>query len=332
MERTRHLGRTGLRVTRLGLGLAALGRPGYITLGRSEDLQDRSVEALQARSGEVLDAAYDAGVRVFDVARSYGRAEAFLRAWIDRRDLDPGAAMISSKWGYTYTADWQIDAPKHEVKDHSLQQLLRQWELSKQQLWDYLDLYQVHSATLDSGVLDNLEVLNGLARIKNVHGVSIGLSLSGPRQSETLRRAIDVSIDGEQLFDTVQATWNVLEPSAGEALLEAREWGLGVIVKESLANGRLTDRGSDSLAPATRDVIETASARHGVDVATWSIAAALAQPWADVVLSGAVTVDQLHNNLAAEHVEWTAEDDAALAKASDPAETYWSFRKTLPWA
>ena len=39
------------------------------------------------------------------------------------------------------------------------------------------------------------------------------------------------------LFDCVQATWNVMEQSAGPALLEAREAGLEVIVKEALANG-----------------------------------------------------------------------------------------------
>ena len=49
---------------RLGLGLAALGRPAYITAGRDGDLgADRSVEAMRDRAATVLDAAWDGGVR-----------------------------------------------------------------------------------------------------------------------------------------------------------------------------------------------------------------------------------------------------------------------------
>ena len=65
--------------SRLGLGLAAVGRPAYITLGRVHDLGgDRSVDAMYARTAAVLDAAWAAGVRYLDAARSYGRAEEFL--------------------------------------------------------------------------------------------------------------------------------------------------------------------------------------------------------------------------------------------------------------
>jgi aryl-alcohol dehydrogenase-like predicted oxidoreductase len=67
----RPFGSTGLRVTPIGLGLAAVGRPGYITLDREKDLgNDRSVPALERRAHEVLSAAYDAGIRYFDAARS----------------------------------------------------------------------------------------------------------------------------------------------------------------------------------------------------------------------------------------------------------------------
>src|SRR4029079_7967289 len=91
---------------RLGLGLAALGRPGYLNVGHGADLgADRSVDALRARSFEVLDAAYAGGVRSLDAPRSYGRGEEFLGAWL--RDRDPRDVVVGSKWGYVYTADWQ---------------------------------------------------------------------------------------------------------------------------------------------------------------------------------------------------------------------------------
>ncbi len=332
MGKDRSLGRTGLEVTRMGLGLAALGRPGYITLGRQEDLPaDRSVDALQAQANAVLDAAYDAGVRVFDVARSYGRAEAFLRQWLDRRDLDPGDVVVSSKWGYTYTADWRIEADTHEVKEHSVARLRQQWALTRQQLWEYLDVYQVHSASLDSGVLDNDEVLDAMAGLKAAHGIKIGLSLTGPKQAHTLDKAVAVHRDGHRLFDTVQATWNPLEPSVGAALLEAREAGLGVIIKESLANGRLTERGRSTLSDGAALAIDRAVARHRTTVDAWAIAAALAQPWVDVVLMGAVTEAQVASNLSAQNIEWTDDDSAALSELAEDAEWYWSYRKQLPW-
>jgi len=66
---------------RLGLGLAAIGRPAYITSGRVVDLghaEARTEADLRSRTHALLDAAWSAGVRYIDAARSYGRAEAFL--------------------------------------------------------------------------------------------------------------------------------------------------------------------------------------------------------------------------------------------------------------
>ena len=78
----RLLGNTGLTVTPLGLGLAALGRPGYINLGHAADLAyDYEVAAMEARAHALLDAAWAAGVRYFDAARSYCRGEEFLGRW-----------------------------------------------------------------------------------------------------------------------------------------------------------------------------------------------------------------------------------------------------------
>jgi aryl-alcohol dehydrogenase-like predicted oxidoreductase len=123
----RTLGSTGLPVTPVGIGLAAVGRPAYITLGRGEDLgPDRRVEALRHRCHQLLDAAFDAGIRYVDAARSYGLAEEFLALWLRRRELAPGDLVVGSKWGYTYTGGWRLDADVQEVKDHSLASLRRQ--------------------------------------------------------------------------------------------------------------------------------------------------------------------------------------------------------------
>jgi len=203
---------------------------------------------MERNAHEVLDAAYAAGVRYFDAARSYGRAESFLASWLETRGIEPGDVFVASKWGYTYTAGWHVDAEQHETKSLSAATLRRQVAESRALLGPYLDLYQIHSATLESGVLDNDAVLGELRRLRE-SGLAIGLTVTGPAQAATVERALETSA-----FDAVQATWNLLERSAGAALGAAHAAGLRVIVKETLANGRLTNRGGISLlAEATRE-------------------------------------------------------------------------------
>jgi aryl-alcohol dehydrogenase-like predicted oxidoreductase len=314
----RTLGATGLLVTRLGLGLAALGRPGYINLGHASDVGVTDVGAMERHAHEVLDAAYEGGVRYFDAARSYGRAEAFLASWLERRGLSRKEVSVGSKWGYTYTADWRIDVDEHEVKDLSAATLRRQLAETRALLGEHLGLYQIHSATLESGVLDDAAVREELARLR-ADGVLVGLTATGPHQADTIERALEVGG-----FDAVQATWNLHERSAGAALAAAHEAGLGVIVKEALANGRLTARGDAE--PLTR-----AARERGATPDALALAAVLAQPWVDVVLSGAATVDTLRSNLRALDVTWDAELDERLAPLAEPAEAYWERRSELAW-
>jgi aryl-alcohol dehydrogenase-like predicted oxidoreductase len=299
---TRILGRTGLVVTPIGLGLAALGRPGYINLKHNADLRhEYAIDAMQSHAHSVLDVAWRAGIRYFDVARSYGRAEEFLDSWLTKHEIAPQEVTVGSKWGYTYTADWQVDAPVHEVKDLSLSVLHRQWEESNANLNGYLKLYQIHSATLESGIFENREVLRELVSYHQA-GLAIGLTLSGPRQGETLERAMQVQVGGQPVFQCVQATWNLLETSAGEALRTAHEDGMGVIVKEALANGRLTVKNDDLAFAPRRDLLESTAKELNTSLDVLCLAAVLAQPWVDIVLSGAATPQQLESNLMALNV------------------------------
>ena len=320
-----------LRATPLGIGMAALGRPGYINLGHGEDYKKgRTVGAMEQRAFEVLDAAWNAGIGYFDAARSYGRGEAFLGAWLRQRKISEGDAAVASKWGYTYTAGWRIQATDHEIKDHSLAVLQRQWRETRENLGRHVNLYQIHSATFDSGVLENREVLRELARLK-AEGIQVGLTLSGPRQAEVLKRAMTLAVDGERLFDAVQATWNLLEPSAAPALETAHDAGLGIIIKEALANGRLTDRNPDLGFGARRRVLADLAARLDVSMDAVALSAALARPWADVVLSGAATVAQLESNLQSLDVAWDEEAESELHQLAEEPEAYWRTRSDLAW-
>jgi len=330
----KELGKSQLMVTPTGLGLAALGRPGYINLGHAEDLNyNYDMAAMEAQAHSVLDAAWDAGVRYFDAARSYGNAEGFLQTWLAKREIPPQAVTIGSKWGYTYTADWLVKLPagqKHEVKAHTLPVLQRQVAESRNLLGSHLDLYQIHSATLDSGVLTNQEVLRELARLRNA-GLHIGFTVSGSQQAAIIRNALEIKFDGVLLFAAVQATWNLLEQSAAGALQDAHDAGLGVIVKEGLANGRLTTR-NDSAAFRTQMALLQAQAENlNTTVDGLALAAAVNQPFADVVLSGAASVAHLISNLAAVDVAWDDSLAVALAELAEPVERYWEVRSELEW-
>lgn len=325
---TRDLGAGGPRVSRLGLGLAAVGRPAYITLGRGQSLgADRSVATMRRRTHALLDEAWRLGIRYVDAARSYGRAEEFLAAWLAERP-DAARPTVGSKWGYEYTGGWQLDADEHERKEHSLTMFTRQLGETRAHLGDALDVYQVHSATLDSGLLDDDELLDGLAALRDA-GTLIGVSLSGPGQATTLERSRRVVRGGRPLFATVQATWNVLEPSAGPQLRAAADAGMGVVVKEAVANGRLTPASDE---PGVRGPLDVVARRHGVPTDAVALAAVLAQPWADVVLSGAATVAQLRDNVAATGVELSDDDLSVLGGLAEEPDDYWWRRAGLAWS
>ncbi|MEV6115592.1 aldo/keto reductase [Streptomyces sp. NPDC052109] len=307
----------------IGLGLAAVGRPGYINLGREEDLgENRSADSLRTRTHELLDAAYAQGVRYFDAARSYGRSEEFLADWLNARpDLDD--VVVGSKWGYTYTAGWSTEAEQHEVKDHSLAAYERQRAETDALLGDRLDLYQIHSVTPDSPALTDKDLHTRLAEAA-AQGLTIGFSTSGPAQADAIRAALEITADGKPLFRTVQSTYNVLEKSAGPALAEAHDAGLTVIVKEGMANGRLA-------APHAPEALRTVAEEAGLGCDAVALAWILRQSWAGVVLSGAATVTQLVSNLHAPAVDLDADQLTRLATLAEEPRAYWERRGQLPW-
>jgi aryl-alcohol dehydrogenase-like predicted oxidoreductase len=308
-------------IGRLGVGLAAIGRPAYINLGRSDELgADRGVEELRAVSWAVLDAAYAAGVRWVDAARSYGRAEEFLAGWI--ADRGHGDVVVSSKWGYAYVGDWRLDAPVHEVKEHSLARFTSQLAETRALLGNRLGLYQVHSLTADSPLFGDRQLQHALVRLAE-HGVRVGFSTSGPAQADTVRRALDLTAHGQPVFTVVQSTWNLLETSVGPALAQAHAGGTAIMIKEAMANGRLAVRPPETVTKI--------AARYQVGPDAIALAAALAQPWADLVLLGSAGVDQLHRNLAAADVRLDGAELDELHVLAEPPADYWRERAALPW-
>jgi len=317
----------------LGLGLAALGRPGYVTLNHSTDLGGRyDPSAMESHAHDVLDAAFAAGIRYIDAARSYGRAEDFVASWLRERGIPPGEIVIASKWGYTYTAGWSTRATQHEIKDHSLAAFERQLAESLERLGQYLSLYQIHSVTAEGKTLEDDALIDAIARLRE-RGIRAGLSVSGAGQAVAIRRSLEVRRDGIRVFDSVQATWNLLERGAESALQDAHDAGMKVVVKESLANGRLTQANrdeDDALFPAVARIRELAEGR-GTTVEMLALASALARPWANIVLSGAATVVQVRSTVAALDFAYDPELDEQLRSVAVASDEYWRARSSFRW-
>lgn len=328
---------------RIGLGLAALGRPGYINLGHGGDLindgssPSKDVDSMRQHCWEMLDEAWRLGVRYFDAARSYGRAEEFLGGWLQARGIPPAEVVIGSKWGYTYTAGWQVDtggAP-HEVKEHTAANLVKQAAETQQHLGPYLDLYQIHSATLESGVLESRPVLEQLAELKSSKQWRLGLSVSGVQQPDVIRQALSIkTAEGQPLFDSVQATWNLLEQSAGPALCAAQTACVSVIIKEAMANGRLTPRNEDPAFKEKLQLLCDTARQYNSTPDALALACVLKQPFHPMVLSGAATAEQLRQNYAALKLAEQLPDEVVQQLQEvlkQPANLYWEERARLSW-
>jgi aryl-alcohol dehydrogenase-like predicted oxidoreductase len=252
-----------------------------------------------------------------------------------------------------------MDAERHEVKRHDLGTYERQLAGTRVLLGDRLRLYQVHSVTPDSPLLTDRALLDRLGELRD-SGVEVGVSVSGPNQGEAIERALELTAAGRPLVSSVQATWNLVETSAGPALAAAHAAGVRVVVKEAVANGRLTDprpagaagagvvrggaAGGAAAAggggrvglggagpPAGGGGVELIAAadRRGVGVDAVAIGVVRAQPWAGVVLSGAVTPAQLSSNATPVTFE-PGELEALTAAPEDPV-AYWAARSARPW-
>jgi aryl-alcohol dehydrogenase-like predicted oxidoreductase len=220
----------------IGLGTAAIGRPLYINVNQEVNVAPFSLSKFKEKGLQVLEVAYNRDVRHFDTSPGYGIAEALMVGWLkEKNDL---SIQVSTKWGYTYVANFDPNAKEHEVKEHSLANLNKQWEFS-QQLLPYLKVYQIHSATFDSGVLENLEVLKRLQELKKEHKLTIGLTTTGDNQADVLEKALAIQIEGETLFQSFQCTFNILDQSISKYNDALKKLSGPLIIKEALANGRL---------------------------------------------------------------------------------------------
>lgn len=312
---------------KLGLGTAAIGRPHYINI-RQEKNQTLDLEVFKTQGFQVLEKAYQQGIRYFDTAPGYGMAEKLLLEWLLTKE-DP-TIEIGTKWGYTYVANFDVNAKVHEIKEHSLDKLNEQWQISKAFL-PHLNLYQIHSATFDSGVLNNEAVLNRLAFLKNEYDIEIGITTTGANQIEVIKRALDIAVEDQQLFDAFQVTYNVLDQSLDAVQQELRLQNKRIIVKEALANGRLFRNNSFPNYYGLYVVLEQLAKTYQVGVD--AIALKFCQQTIDhsMVLSGVSNTQHLESNLKVKSFNLSDENIQVLKDFKIETTNYWNERKQLNW-
>jgi aryl-alcohol dehydrogenase-like predicted oxidoreductase len=312
----------------IGLGTAAVGRPIYINIRHENPRLDLSLPEFRENGLRILDDAYDKGVRFYDTAPGYGLAESLLIEWL-RQKNDPDI-IVTTKWGLSYVADFDINATVHEIKEHSLEKLNAQWKFSEK-LLPNLKIYQIHSATFDSGVLDNKAILQRLHQISKEYNINIGLTTTEANQVEVVKRAIDIEIENEILFSSFQCTYNIMEQS----ILQLKEIFFNtkrqLIIKESLANGRLIPNTSFKKHNGLYKYLTKLANKYNVGADAVAIQFCIDSFPDAVTLSGASSADQLQSNLAAKTFELQKDEMNLLSSYKIDPIMYWDERKQLSW-
>ena len=314
-------------IQNIALGTAAIGRPQYINI-KQQNSEIFDLIKFKQSSIKVLEAAYQNGIRYFDTSPGYGIAEQILIEWLE--DKKDRSMEVATKWGYTYVANFDPKATIHEIKDHSLSQLLKQWKISRQ-LIPYLSTYQIHSATLDTGVLKNREVLEKLAEIKADNRLKIGLTTTGSNQVEVIKKAMEITVDQSQLFDSFQVTYNILDQSLLDVADLMIASGKRIIIKEALANGRIFRNKNYPEYSHLYQTLEQMAKKYdvGVDAIALRFCVDTIRPF--LVLSGASEETQIKENLKSNSIKLEEEDINTLKDFKTIPDSYWSERKQLRW-
>ena len=197
------LGKTGLQITRLGVGLAEIG---------NLDLS----EAPQA--GTVLNTALDAGINFLDTAACYGNSEELIGLTVPHRRSE---YILATKCGHV-AGDYNGEPWTSQTIIHSIERSLRYMKT------DYLDLIQLHSCDLE--VLKQGEVIQTLQDAKDA-GKTRFIGYSG--DNEHAEWAVNSGV-----FDTLQTSFSLVDQRARHGLLQAAEAkGMGIIIKRPIGNG-----------------------------------------------------------------------------------------------
>ena len=200
---TRVLGKTGLLVSRLGVGLAEIGG---LDLGEAR------------RAEEVLNLALDNGVTFLDTSACYSNSEELIGRTIAHRRDD---YVLATKAGHSVGGYQGEDWTAQTILDSIDRSLLRMRT-------DHLDLLQLHSCGV--AILERGEVIEALQQAQQA-GKTRFIGYSGDNEA-----ALWAVQSG--LFDTLQTSYNLVDQNARLYLFgPAKDQDMGIIAKRPIANG-----------------------------------------------------------------------------------------------
>ena len=268
---SRQLGKTGLRVSRLGIGLAEMGG---ITI------PDGVEEA-----GRLLNAALDGGINFLDTAECYDNSEQLIGETVaHRRDEYVLATKCGHLAGGASGQHWTASTVEESI-DRSLRRLKT----------DHLDLVQLHSCDLD--VLQRGEVIDALLKAKEA-GKTRFAGYSGDNEAGVW--AVESG-----LFDTLQTSLSLVDQSSRVRLLKpAAANGMGVIIKRPIGNVTWGAEQSTPTAPPEYIVRARAMARPGPiagaqsDPVPLTLGFVFAHPEVDTAIVGTRNLSHLRSNIA----------------------------------
>ena len=299
----RQLGRTGLELSRIGLGCGNFGG-----VGSAPELFGRGESEEEAFA--LMDAAWAAGITFFDTAPSYGggRSESWVGKWRNERGVP---VLLSSKVYWSVTGD-------PDDRGLSGERILREAEGSLGRLGvDRLDLYLTHAPDPETPIEETLGALDELVRAGKVRAIG-----ASNLDAEQLEEALETSERlGLARFEWVQNEFSLLEQRAGGVLAVCEREGLGFTPFSPLGGGWLTGKyrrgerypaGSRmTLRPepyaelATEgtfdalEAFEAAAAEREVEPATLAIAWVLSDPRVTAVVVGPRRAEHLEPALGA---------------------------------
>jgi aryl-alcohol dehydrogenase-like predicted oxidoreductase len=303
----RRLGASGLMVSTIGVGCN--------NFGRRIDGE---------RTDEVVRAALDLGINLFDTADIYGlgASEELLGAALGKRRDD---AVIATKFGSDMGGRLGAEHGARGARRY----IVRAVEASLRRLGtDRIDLYQIHTPDPGTPIEETLAALDDLVRAGKV----LYLGHSNFAAWQVADAAWVARTAGLTPFVSAQNEYSLIKRDAQRELLPAcAKYGLGVLPYFPLASGLLTGKyrrgaaapagtrlsGPDrvaQLAQAPWDTIEALeryAGERGVDLLDVAIAGLLVQPTVASVIAGATSAEQVHRNARA--AMWQPTDDDRLA-------------------
>ena len=232
----RSLGTTGLQVSRIALGCGNFGgigsAPEFYGMGETDE------EAFA-----IMDAAFEAGINVFDTADAYGggRSETAIGKWLAKRGSAVRDQVLLSTKAYNPVGDGPND------RGLSRRALFRAVDASLARLGaEQLDLFLCHEPDPATPLEETLGALDDLRRAGKLHYVG-----ASNIEAWRLARALWISdVRGLARFEWVQSGYSLLDRSPeAEVLPLCADQGLGFSPFSPLSGGWLTGKYRREQAP-----------------------------------------------------------------------------------